>query len=77
MSSHFAYRRCEAVKNKITPLIVGIDPVYSRLPSAIKDHRSMNDENDAAAAVDAIFDFCKQIMRIVAPLVPEFKIKIT
>ena len=76
MSSHFADRLCEAVKNKRTPLIVGIDPVYSRLPSVIKDHRSMNDENDAAAAVDAIFDFCTQIMRIVAPLVPAVKINI-
>jgi orotidine-5'-phosphate decarboxylase len=76
MSSHFADRLCDAVKNKRTPLVVGIDPVYSRLPSTIKDHRSMNDEYDAAAAVDAIFDFCTQTMRIVAPLVPAVKINI-
>lgn len=36
----------------------------------------MNDEYDAAAAVDAIFDFCTQAMRIVAPMVPAVKINI-
>jgi orotidine-5'-phosphate decarboxylase len=36
----------------------------------------MNDEFDAAAAVDAIFDFCTQTIRIIAPLVPAVKINI-
>ncbi len=76
MASHFADRLCEAVGNKKTPLVVGLDPVYSRLPSVIKDHREMNDEFDAAAAVDAIFDFCTQAMRIIAPMVPAVKINI-
>ena len=76
MASHFADRLCEAVRTKKTSLIVGLDPVYSRLPAAIRDHREMNDEFDAAAAVDAIFDFCTQVMRIVAPMVPAVKINI-
>lgn len=76
MSNHFADRLCDAVREKRTSLIVGLDPVYSRLPSAIKDHRDMNDEFDAAAAVDAIFDFCTQTMRIIAPMVPAVKINI-
>ena len=76
MASHFADRLCDAVKTKKTSLIVGLDPVYTRLPSAIRDHRQMNDEFDAAAAVDAIFDFCTQTMRIVAPMVPAVKINI-
>ena len=76
MSSHFADRLCEAVKNKKTSLGVGLDPVYSRLPAAIRGHREMNDEFDAAAAVDAIFDFCTQVMRIVAPMVPAVKLNI-
>jgi orotidine-5'-phosphate decarboxylase len=76
MSSHFADRLCEAVKSKKTSLIVGLDPVYSRLPAVIKSHRDMNDEHDAAAAVDAIFDFCTQALRIVAPMVPGVKINI-
>jgi orotidine-5'-phosphate decarboxylase len=76
MPSHFADRLCDAVTAHKTSLIVGLDPVYSRLPTAIKSHRHMNDEYDADAAVDAIFDFCTQTMRIVAPMVPAVKINI-
>ena len=76
MASHFADRLCDAVRTKKTSLIVGLDPVYSRLPPAIRSHRHMNDEFDADAAVDAIFDFCTQVMRIVAPMVPAVKINI-
>ncbi len=76
MASHFADRLCEAVKSKRTSLVVGLDPVYSRLPAAIKNHRDMNDEFDAAAAVDAIFDFCTQTMRIIAPMAAAVKINI-
>ncbi|OHB60395.1 MAG: orotidine 5'-phosphate decarboxylase [Planctomycetes bacterium RBG_13_46_10] len=76
MSNHFADRLCESVKTRKTSLIVGLDPVYNRLPTAITGHRQMNDEFDAAAAVDAIFDFCTQTMRIIAPMVPGVKINI-
>ena len=76
MANHFADRLCEAVQKKKTALIVGLDPVYNRLPPSITSHRQMNDEFDAAAAVDAIFDFCTQTMRIVAPMVPAIKINI-
>ncbi len=76
MPSHFADRLCDAVTARKTSLIVGLDPVYSRLPAAIKGHRQMNDEYDADAAVDAIFDFCTQTMRIIAPMVPAVKINI-
>ena len=76
MASHFADRLFDAVKSKKTSLVVGLDPVYSRLPSAIRSHREMNDEFDANAAVDAIFDFCTQTMRIIAPMVPAVKINI-
>ena len=76
MSSHFADRLYEAVRAKKTALTVGLDPVYHRLPAAITSHRQMNDEFDAAAAVDAIFDFCTQTMRIVAPMVPAVKINV-
>lgn len=76
MTSHFADRLCDVVKAKKTSLIVGLDPVYNRLPAAIRSHREMNDEFDVAAAVDAIFDFSTQVMRIIAPMVPAVKINI-
>ena len=56
MASHFGDRLCEAVKAKNTPLVVGLDPVYTRLPNEIRSHREMNDANDIGAAIDAIFD---------------------
>jgi len=76
MANHFADRLHQGVKAKKTALIVGLDPVYSRLPEAIRAHRQMNDEFDAAAAVDAMLDFCTQTLRIVAPMVPAVKINI-
>lgn len=76
MASHFGDRLCEAVKSKNTSLVVGLDPVYNRLPEAIRNHREMNDEMDIGAAIDAIFDFCTKTLRIVAPLVPAVKINI-
>jgi orotidine-5'-phosphate decarboxylase len=76
MASHFSDRLCAAVETKKTSLVIGLDPIYARLPAPIRGHRQMNDEFDAAAAVDAIFDFCTQVMRVVAPMVPAVKINI-
>lgn len=76
MANHFSDRLYAAVESKKTSLVIGLDPIYSRLPAAIRAHRQMNDEYDAAAAVDAIFDFCTQVMRVVAPMVPAVKINI-
>ena len=76
MANHFADRLCVAVKSKKTPLTVGLDPVYSRLPAAIRNHKDMNDEMDVAAAVDAIFEFSTKVLRVVAPLVPAVKLNI-
>ena len=39
MANHFGDRLVEAIKSKRTPLIVGLDPVYSRLPAAITNRR--------------------------------------
>jgi orotidine-5'-phosphate decarboxylase len=76
LSNHFGDRLCEAVKTKNTPLIVGLDPVYNRLPKAITEQKEMNDEFDVGSAIDAVFEFCTQVLRTVAPLVPAVKINI-
>lgn len=76
MANHFADRLSQAVKSKNTPLIVGLDPVYNRLPEQIISHREMNDELDVGAAIDAVFDFCTRVLRIVCPLVPAVKLNI-
>ena len=74
MASHFGDRLYKAVKSKKTPLIVGLDPVYGKLPAAIRSKKGMNDENNAASAIDAIFEFSTKVFKIVAPLVPAVKI---
>jgi len=76
MASHFADRICKAVKAKKTQLIVGLDPVYSRLPKAIRYKKGMNDGKSAAAAIDAILEYSTKVLRIVAPLVPAVKINL-
>jgi len=76
VASHFGDRIYEAVKSKSTPLVVGLDPVYNRLPESIRQHEAMNDEFDLASAIDAILDFCTKTLRIVAPLVPAVKLNI-
>ena len=76
MANHFGDRICEAVKTKKTPLVVGLDPVYSRLPAQIKNQQDMNDEFDVSAAVDAIFTFSRKVLQLVSPLVPAVKLNI-
>ena len=76
MASHFADRLSDAVKQKSTPLVVGLDPVYGRLPESIRSHGHMNDETDVAASVDAMFEFCTRTLKVIAPLVPAVKINI-
>jgi len=76
MADHFADRLTKAVQQKGTPAIVGIDPVYSRLPKQIIERKDLNDENDLEAAIDAVFEFCLRVLRIVSPLVPAVKLNI-
>lgn len=74
MPDNFADRLLKAIRSKRTPACVGIDPLYSRLPAEIAEQREMNDETDAESALDATLEFCRRIIRIVAPYVPAVKI---
>jgi orotidine-5'-phosphate decarboxylase len=74
LAEHFADRLVLAIRAKRAPVCVGIDPVYSRLPAEIAEHRELNDEMDSEAALDAVLEFCRRVIRIVAPLVPAVKI---
>lgn len=74
MADHFADRLLQAIRAKRAPVCVGIDPVYSRLPAEIAEHRDLNDEMDSEAALDAVLEFCRRVIRIVAPFVPAVKI---
>ncbi len=74
MPENFADRLLAAVKSKNAPVCVGIDPVYNKLPAEITDQKALNDENDSEAALDAVLEYCRQVIKIVAPLVPAVKI---
>ncbi len=75
MASHFADRLTESVKKKATPLIIGLDPVYSRLPESLRAER-LDGQKDLGAAVDSILEFCTRALKVVAPIVPAVKINI-
>lgn len=76
MSTHFADRLLEGIKAKGSPIAVGLDPVYSRLPLVIRENKELNDELDTESAIDAIFDFSTKVLRIVAPHVAAVKLNI-
>src|SRR5437899_1427505 len=71
MSDLFADRLLDAIADKGgAPICVGIDPVYEMLPDAVAGPGNRRNANDATAAVDAIFAFTIEVLKIVAPLVP-------
>lgn len=74
MSQHFTDRLIAAIKEKQSPTCVGIDPVYSRLPAEINENQELNDETDSEVALDAVLEFCRRVIKIVAPHVPAVKI---
>ena len=74
MSAHFADRLIERIRQKGVPACVGLDPVYSRLPAAIAEQRDLDDETDVEASLDAVLEFCRRIIGMVAPIVPAVKI---
>ncbi len=69
----FADRLFAAIADKGSPICVGIDPILDLLPDDIAGAENVRDANDAEAAVDAIFEFTIEVLRIVAPHVPIVK----
>ncbi len=72
MAVHFADRLTAAIRARGTCAVVGIDPVYERLPaelSVIDGERP-----PPRRAVELIGAFCRGVIDVVAPLVPAVKI---
>ena len=66
--AHFADTLIERCAAKGTPVCVGIDPVYERLPSAVRgDRPTASAAVDAQEAVDAIRRFVIGVLDAVAP----------
>ena len=68
MAEHFADRLLAAIQAKGSPVCVGVDPVYDRLPDEL---RQADDSPVARAA--AIRDFSLRLLDVVAPIVPAVK----
>lgn len=67
--AHYADRLDRAVRDKRTPAVVGIDPVLERLPPEFSAGALA--ARDAAATIEA---FSREVIELVAPLVPCVKI---
>jgi len=74
MTENFADRLLQAIRTRKSPVCVGLDPVYSKLPPAIIEHRDFNDGDDSEVALDAVLQFCRKVIKVVGPIVPAVKI---
>jgi orotidine-5'-phosphate decarboxylase len=74
VAPNFADNLLTSIAEKRATVCVGIDPVFARLPSEINEDPEMNDENNSEVALDAIREFCRRVINIVAPHVPAVKI---
>lgn len=72
MTEHFADRLIARCQEKNSPICVGLDPVYERLPKSLRGDRP---SGNAEAAVEAIYQFCRGVLQTVAPHVPCVKIQ--
>lgn len=66
----FSRQLAEAVTRKRTSVLVGLDPRFESLPKSL---RSNIDVRDCAAVADAFGRFCREVIDVVAPLVPAVK----
>lgn len=73
MPDHFADRLLEASRQKGAPVCVGLDPVYERLPAALRDAGPADPRRDATGACAVIHEYCLQVIEAVADYVPAIK----
>lgn len=68
--THFADRLAAAVKLRANPVLVGLDPRWEQLPPPIQ---SGVDAAHPAQKAKAYLRFCREVIDVVAPLVPAVK----
>ena len=73
--THYAKRLHDAIRQKGTPALVGLDPRFDQLPQEIQESAARRQASgDRAAGIAAAFDeFCSRLIDVVAPLVPAVK----
>ena len=68
MMEHFADRFIAAIARVGSPVCVGLDPVYDRLPQELRaDDRSESEQ------LNAVEEFCGTVLEVVAPVVAVVK----
>jgi orotidine-5'-phosphate decarboxylase len=70
---HFADRLNEKIKEKKSPICVGLDPRLEQIPSFIKEKYLDKYKNSLTAAAESILEFNKGIIDAVADIVPVVK----
>ena len=68
MTDNFADRLLAAIRDKGSPVCVGVDPVYERLPDEFK-----GGEDSPAARAEAIREYSRRLLDAIAPIVPAVK----
>ena len=68
MADNFADRLLKAVREKGSPVCVGVDPVYERLPDELQGA-----DDSPAARAGAIREYSRRLLDVIAPIVPAVK----
>jgi len=74
VAKHFAERLLTAIEEKQTPIVVGLDPVYTQLPKQIREIAA-HSEGGLPEHAAAVNEFCQVVIDIVAPHVPAVKLQ--
>lgn len=74
---HFADCLLAAIEQKGSPICVGLDPVYERLPSVLREEYGgdLGVKDDVPPRVEAIEAFCSGVIWAVAEHVPAVKLQ--
>ena len=70
MSENFTDRLLKCIDEKGSPVCVGVDPAFDRLPDALR--KGADGPEARLAAIEA---FCRQVLEAVAPIVPAVKLQ--
>ncbi|OYW17272.1 MAG: orotidine-5'-phosphate decarboxylase, partial [Planctomycetales bacterium 12-60-4] len=73
MTTSYATRLHAAIRQKQTPVLVGLDPRMDWLPKEILTRAREHLDDPQAFAAAAFEEFCVRIIDVVAPLVPAVK----
>lgn len=73
---HFADRWFEAVRRKGSPVCVGLDPVWNKLPAELRSRDPRAADERLTYRAEQLAKFCAEVIDVVRPHVPAVKINI-